>query len=137
MSNKKKLANTETDRDVSEFLSEVKNKQRREDAFALLEMMTDITKQEARVWGVSIVGFGKYKYQRKNGQAYEWFHVGFSPAANHLTVYLMYDISQESKLLEQLGPHRCGKGCLYIKRLSDVHLPTLKKMIAKSDRWER
>lgn len=134
---KKKLVNAETDRDVGEFLSTVSNKKRRDDSLEVLEIMRDITGKEPKVWGVSIVGFGKYSYQRKNGDEYEWFHVGFSPAKAHLSIYLMYDISEEAELLNQLGPHKVGKGCLYIKSLADVNREVLKKLIRKSDRWER
>ena len=130
------LANTETDRNVNEFLDGVSNKKRQADAKQLLAIMEEVTGKEAKIWGVSIVGFGKYKYQRKNGQEFEWFNVGFSPAKAHLTVYVMYDINAETKLLDELGPHTKGKGCLYIKRLEDVSLDALKKIIAKSDKWQ-
>lgn len=133
----KKLVNTETDKDVNEFIEAVPNKKRKADSKQLLELIQELTGIEPKIWGVSIVGFGKYSYQRKNGEEYEWFNVGFSPARAHLTVYLMYDIKQETELLEKLGPHRCGKGCLYIKSLKDVNLEVLKELIAKSDKWER
>ena len=131
----KKLANTETDKNVDDFIDAVKNKKRKADAKALLEIIKKITGKEPKIWGVSIVGFGKYSYKRKNGEEYEWFNVGFSPASAHLTLYLMYDINEEQELLKQLGPCRTGKGCLYIKSLADVDLKVLKKLIKKSDRW--
>ncbi len=134
---KKKLVNAETDRDVGEFLSTVSNKKRRNDSLEVLEIMRDITGKEPKVWGVSIVGFGKYSYQRKNGDEFEWFNVGFSPAKAHLSIYLMFDINEETELLEKLGPHRAGKGCLYIKSLADVDIEVLKELILKSNRWER
>lgn len=133
----KKLANTETDKDVGAFIEAIPNKKRKADTKALLQIIQDIKGIEPKIWGVSIIGFGKYTYQRKNGEEYEWFHVGFSPARAHLTVYLMFDINQEKELLDQLGPYRAGKGCLYIKSLQDINLDILKQLIAKSDRWER
>ncbi len=134
---KKTLVNTETDRDVNEFIEAVKNKRRKEDAKVLLELMKSVTGVEPKIWGVSIVGFGKYKYQRKNGDEFEWFNVGFSPASAHSSVYVMFDINEEQELLEQLGPHKTGKGCLYIKKLEDVNLDVLRKLVEKSNRWER
>ena len=132
---KKTLVNTETDRDVGEFLEAVSNKQRREDGIALCRMIEEVTGKKPKIWGRSIVGFGKYSYKRKNGEEYEWFNVGFSPAKAHLSVYLMYDVSGEPELLSRLGPHKMGKGCLYIKKLADVDEEVLRAMIAKSDRW--
>ena len=130
-----KLANTETDRDVGEFIDSIKNKQRQADARVLLDLITEQRGIEPKIWGVSIVGYGKYSYQRKNGQEFEWFNVGFSPGSKHMTVYVMYDINFVPELLDKLGPHQTGKGCLYIKKLSDVNLDVLAKIISKSDRW--
>ena len=131
----KTLVNIETDRDVNEFIEAISNKRRKADSKELLRIIQEITGIEPKIWGVSIVGFGKYSYQRKNGDEYEWFHVGFSPAKSHLTLYVMYDLSQEEELLTQLGPYRKGRGCLYIKKLEEVNLSALRKLIAKSNKW--
>ena len=131
----KKLANVETDQNVEAFIAGVTNKKRRSDAKFLVQFIEEIKGIPPKIWGVSIVGFGKYTYQRKNGESYEWFHVGFSPARAHTTVYVMYDINQEKELLEQLGEHKTGKGCLYIKSLDKINLEVLKKLVEKSDRW--
>lgn len=136
MAKKKTLANAETDRSVDEFIDGIANKKRQADSRELLEMVKKITGKEPKIWGVSIVGFGKYSYQRKNGDEFEWFNVGFSPGKAHLTVYVMYDLTQETELLEELGNHKKGKGCLYIKSLADVNLNALKKIIARSDKWQ-
>lgn len=134
---KKKLVNAETSQSVKAFLDAVENQQRREDSLVLLDLMKKITGQEPKMWGRSIVGFGKYSYQRKNGDEFEWFTVGFSPAKAHLSVYLMYDLDEEPYLRDQLGKHTKGKGCLYIKRLDDVDMNILEKIIAKSDNRKR
>ncbi|MDN5202794.1 DUF1801 domain-containing protein [Fulvivirgaceae bacterium BMA10] len=131
----KTLVNTETNKSVPDFMDAIANKRRQADSRELLQIIQKITGKEPKIWGVGILGFGKYKYQRKNGDEYEWFNVGFSPGKAHLTVYVMYDINEEQELLQQLGPHKTGKGCLYIKRLEDVDTDVLKKIIAKSDRW--
>lgn len=128
---KKTLVNAETDRSVSEFIEAVPNSVRREDGKKLLQLLKDVTGKEPKIWGKSIVGYGKYSYQRKNGDEFEWFDVGFSPGKAHMTVYFMFDLEKE-KLLEQLGPHKKGRGCLYIKKLEDVDISVLKKMIKKS-----
>ncbi len=131
---KKSLVNTETGKSVSEFIESVENDTRKADAKKLLEIMKQLTGHEPKIWGKSIIGFGKYSYQRKNGDEFEWFNVGFSPAKAHMSVYFMFDLTKE-ELLEKLGPHKKGKGCLYIKKLEDVDLKVLEKMIKKSDKW--
>ena len=134
---KKTLVNAETDKDVNAFIEAIPNQCRKADSKVVLELMKQITGKEPKIWGVSIVGFGKYSYQRKNGEEYEWFNVGFSPAKNHLSLYLMYDLQEEEEMLNRLGPHSKGRGCLYIKKLEDVDMDVLKEVIEKSNRWER
>lgn len=133
----KKLVNSETDKSVPDFIANISNKKRQADAQELLTIMKELTGKEPKIWGVSIIGFGKYTYQRKNGDEFEWFNVGFSPAKAHLSVYLMFDVNEEQELLTQLGPHKTGKGCLYIKRLEQIDIEALKQLIIKSDRWQR
>ena len=133
---KKSLVNAETDRSVPEFIASISNKVRKKDSEALLELMQEITGKEPKIWGTRIVGFGKYSYARKNGDEFDWFNVGFSPGKAHMTLYVMYDLEKQQTMLNQLGPHRHGRGCLYIKKLEDVDLDVLKEMIAKSDRWQ-
>lgn len=134
---KKTLVNAQTDNSVTNFIAGVENEIRRKDGEQLLEIMKKITGDEPKLWGKSIIGFGKYSYQRKNGDEFEWFNVGFSPGKTNLTVYVMYDINAEKELLDQLGPHNTGKGCLYLKKLEDIDMTVLKKLISKSDRWSR
>ena len=131
----KKLVNSETNKSVPDFIDAITNKRRQADSRKLLEIIQDITGKEPKIWGVSIIGFGKYKYQRKNGDEYEWFNVGFSPGKAHLSIYLMYDVNEKQELLQKLGPHKTGKGCLYIKKLEDIDIAVLKELIEKSNRW--
>ena len=130
---KKTLVNAETKKSVSAFINAVENKERQADSRALLKLIQDITKEKPKMWGQKIIGYGKYKYQRKNGEEFEWFNVGFSPGKAHLSVYLKYDLDTEPKLRGALGPHKKGRGCVYIKRLEDVDLAVLKTIIAKSN----
>jgi len=133
----KKLVNSETDLNVDEFIEAIPNQKRKADSKALLAIMKEITGKEPKIWGKRIIGFGKYSYQRKNGDEFEWFNVGFSPASAHLSLYVMYDLQKETALLEQLGDHKKGKGCLYIKSLAKVDHEALKALIEKSDKWQR
>ncbi len=109
---KKSLVNTETDRNVNEFIEGISNKRQKKDSEELLQIIKEITGLEPKIWGVSIVGFGKYSYKRKNGDEFEWFNVGFAPRKSNLTIYVTLDISEEKDLLSKLGKHKVGKGCL-------------------------
>lgn len=117
---------------VMKFLSGVKDEQRRKDCLKVLEIMRDITKSEPTMWGPSIVGFGSYHYKYESGREGDWFLVGFSPRKADLTLYLMHCLGPQSELFKSLGKYKAAKSCLYIKRLDDIHLPTLKKLIRES-----
>ena len=128
------LVNKETNKNVLEYIESIDNKSKQADSKVLLQLMTDITGYEPKIWGEhNMIGFGKYTYKRKSGkEEYEWFHVGFAPRKTKLTVYLTYDISKEEELLNKLGKHKAGKGCLYINKLADIDLNILKQLIEKS-----
>ena len=117
---------------VADFLNAVADEQKRDDAFQLLEIMQAITKEEPAMWGPSIVGFGSYHYVYDSGREGDWPLTGFSPRKQNLSLYIMAGFEKYDDLLEKLGKHSTGKSCLYIKRLEDVHLPTLKKLIRES-----
>ena len=95
-------------------------------------MMTQATGAKPTMWGSAIVGFGSCHLRYASGRELDWFTTGFSPRKQNLTLYVMGGFAQYGALLEKLGKHSLGKGCLYIKRLDDVHLPTLKKLIQQS-----
>lgn len=117
---------------VASFVSQIPDEKKRGDAKALIAMMKDATKSEPVMWGSSIVGFGSYSYAYASGQAGDWPIIGLSPRKQNLTVYIMPGFEEFGDLLRKLGPHTTGKSCLYIKRLSDIDVPTLKKLIVKS-----
>ena len=121
---------------VSAFLNTIANPEQRKDAKILLGMMKDITGKKPTMWGSSIVGFDTYHYEYDSGREGDFFIVGFSPRSKNLTIYIMpgYSESAYQKLLAQLGPHSLGKSCLYIKRLDDIDLSVLKKLITKGYR---
>ena len=116
---------------VAAFLDAIPDDTRRADCRQVVEIMRNATGAEPRMWGPSIVGFGNYRYQGASGET-EWFLTGFSPRKQNLTLYIMAGFEQYDALLKKLGRHKTGKSCLYIKRLEDVDLPTLKKLIQQS-----
>ena len=121
---------------VSAFLGSVKDPQRKKDAKTVLSLMKEVTKEKPTMWGSSIVGFGGYHYKYASGREGDWMITGFSPRKQDLTIYIMlgYALPEYKSLLKNLGPHKLGKSCLYIKRLDDIHIPTLKKLIARGYR---
>ena len=121
-----------TNENVALFLSSVEEEQKREDCHSLLEMMQEITQAPPNMWGTSIVGFGEYHYKYKSGREGDWFLTGFAPRKKALTLYLMCDISHDGLDFDGLGKYKKGKGCLNIKRLSDVDKDVLKRIIKDS-----
>ena len=115
---------------VTTFLNGIKDEARRKDCQTLVTMMTKATKAKPVMWGPAIVGFGDYHYKYASGREADWFETGFSPRKTALTLYLMG--GKDENLMAKLGPNATGVGCLYIKRLDDVHRPTLEKLIATS-----
>jgi hypothetical protein len=113
---------------AADFLNAVADAQVREDCWTIAKMMQDATKAEPKMWGPSIVGFGDYRYVYPDGREMDWMLIAFSPRKQNITLY----IEQPPELMEKLGTHSCGKGCLYIKRLSDVNVAVLKKMVQAS-----
>jgi hypothetical protein len=120
------------DQDVEQFLNSVADEQKRRDSFTILELMKHVTGLEPRMWGSSIVGFGSYHYRYESGREGDTIVAGFSPRKQNLTLYNMGGFERYDDLLKQLGKHSTGKGCLYIKRLDDVDLATLKSLIEES-----
>jgi hypothetical protein len=121
-----------TKQSVTAFLKRIPDKQKQKDAFALLDIMRQVTKAEPVMWGGSIVGFGTYRYQYASGREGEWPLTGFSPRKQNLTLYITSGFEQYEELLKSLGKFKTGKACLYVNRLDDVHLPTLRKLIRQS-----
>ncbi|QDT77620.1 hypothetical protein Mal35_10470 [Gimesia maris] len=126
-----KLKTQKNDASVDQFLAGIKDEQQRTDCLALLELMQGLTGEPAVMWGKTKVGFGSFHYRGKTSEG-DWFHVGFSPRKQDLVLYLHCELEKQAALLEKLGKHQIGKSCLYIKKLADAHLPTLKKLITKA-----
>ncbi len=122
----------ETAASVEEFLNGIENRTRREDGFAMLHLMRDVTGEEARMWGSSIVGFGSYHYVYESGREGDAMLTGFSPRKQNLAIYVMPGFSAYDSLLDKLGKHKTGKSCLYINKLADVDLKVLKTLVRRS-----
>ena len=120
------------DASVAKFLEGVADERKRRDCFALVELMRKITKEEPKMWGASIVGFGTYHYKYASGREGDWFATGFAPRKQDLTIYLLTGFVAPAELMAKLGKHKTGVSCLYVKSLDDVHMPTLKTLITDS-----
>ena len=121
-----------TKESVAGFINKIPDAQRREDCLTLAKMMEEITGSKPQMWGPSMIGFGSYHYKYASGHEGDCFMTGFASRNADLTVYLAMGFQKHGDLMKQLGKHRASKSCLYIKRLSDVHVPTLKKLIKAS-----
>jgi hypothetical protein len=121
-----------TKQSVAGFLAKVADATKREDAKTLIAIMKDATKQEPVMWGTSIIGFGTYRYKYASGREGDWPIVGLSPRKQNLTVYIMPGFDEFEDLLAKLGKHSTGSSCLYIKRLADIDVPTLKKIVVRA-----
>lgn len=122
-----------TNASVTDFINLVDKEQKRKDCFEILNMMETLTGEKPVMWGDSIVGFGQYRYKTKSGCEDNWFICGFSPRKANISLYLMgCDIKKSQDLLDQLGKHKTGVGCLYINKLADVDTPVLKEIIKRT-----
>jgi hypothetical protein len=117
---------------VEGFLNSVADEQARRDSFEILKMMKQVTKEEPKMWGASIVGFGSYHYKGASGREGDWMLIGFSPRKQNLTLYLMHGFEVHKNLLKKLGKYKTSMGCLYIKHLGDVDKKVLKELVTES-----
>lgn len=120
------------DASVKDFINSVEDEQKRKDCFRLVDMMQDITGEEAKMWGTSIVGFGTYHYKYPTGREGDFMTVGFSPRKQALTLYIMAGFSNYDDLMQRLGKFKTGKSCLYVKKLEDVDEKVLRELIKSS-----
>ena len=121
-----------TSASVGDFVQAVGDTQKRRDLKTVMAMMRRATGKRARMWGPSIVGFGRYDYRYESGREGNAFVTGVSPRAQNLAIYIMPGFSSAGALLRKLGKHKTGKSCLYIKRLSDVDESVLETLIQQS-----
>ena len=125
-----------TDASVEAFLAKVEPEQRRADGRAVTEMMARITGEPATMWGPSIIGFGTHHYRYESGREGDICRIGFSPRKAQLVFYIGAGSGRLDPLLAMLGKHSTGKGCLYIKSLTDVNQAVLEQLITESWAWK-
>ena len=126
------LKTLENDADVRAFLESVENAIRRQDALQLLDIFERATGEKPRMWGKSIVGYGKYHYKsERSTQEGDWPLTAFSPRKQNTTVYIMPGFDNYGEYLEKLGKHKTSVSCLYINKLADVDLSVLEQLIKR------
>jgi hypothetical protein len=124
------IKTTENEANVDEFLNAVKDEQQRKDSFTIMKLMQKATKEKPKMWGKAMIGFGKKVYKSPtSGREVEWFKIGFSPRKANISLNMVLDIKQHGAELKKLGKHKTGMGCLYIKKLEDVDVKVLEKLI--------
>lgn len=123
---------TETQNSVTDFINAVENDVKRNDAFELLKIMQEITGFGPKMWGPSIIGFGSYHYKYESGHEGDAPLAGFSPRKTAMTVYSYLPEKEREPLLSKLGKHTSSKACIYIKKLADIDIETLKEIILLS-----
>lgn len=129
---KNELKTKRNDASVTKFLEGVNDERRRKECYEIIKMMKRAAKEEPKMWGASIVGFGSYHYKSKSGREGEWMLTGFSPRKQNLVLYLMDGFDAHQALLKNLGKFTTSVGCLYIKTLDDVDKKVLKELVQAS-----
>lgn len=115
-----------------DFLKAIKDDQVREDCQVIADIMEKTTKAKPKMWGANIVGFGSYRYKYSDGREMEWMEIAFSPRKNYISLYVRPGFEGCEELMASLGRCSGSKSCVNIKRLSDIHMPTLKKLVKGS-----
>ena len=126
------LITKETDNNVIEFIENVENDKRRQDAFRLLDIFTETSGFKAKMWGPSIIGFGSYHYKYATGHEGDAPLVGFSPRKAKMTFYFSTGDTKREELLKDFGKHTSGKACVYINKIEDISIDVLKELIIQS-----
>lgn len=127
----------QTDVNVADFvMSFADTEQKQKDSFELIKLMQDFTGFEPKMWGPSIIGFGKYHYKsERSKQEGDWPLIGFSPRKAAISLYVYTNTEKNQALVKALGKIKMGKGCIYVKKLSDINTPVLKKMMAETIKY--
>ncbi|HCW74411.1 MAG TPA: hypothetical protein DHM90_12150 [Clostridiaceae bacterium] len=118
-----------TDQSAADFIGRLSNLRRREDALKLLEIFNETTGMNPKMWGETIIGYGKYHYKYASGHEGEAMMVGFSPRKAKISLYLAVYTSEGAEMLKDLGKHTRGKSCVYINKVEDIDIEVLKTLI--------
>ena len=123
---------TENDNSVTAFLNTVADETKRKDSFDLVRLFEEVSLFKAKMWGTAIVGFGSYHYRYESGREGDAPLTGFSPRKDSFALYFSSELKDREKLLANLGKHKTGKACVYIKKLEEVNIEVLKEIIINS-----
>ncbi len=121
-----------SDLSVEEYLNKVEDDRKRDDCYAILALMREITDEEPKIWGGSMIGFGSYHYKYPSGHEGDWFLTGFAPRKQNLSLYIMAGFERHGELMQKLGKYKTGKSCLYVKTLDDIDREVLRELIELS-----
>jgi len=128
---------TETIKSVKGYINALKDETQKKDSFEIIDIMNKLTGFEAKLWGASIIGFGTYHYVYESGREGDMPIVAFSPRSTSIVLYIYLNIENREELLNKLGKHKAGKGCIYIKKLADIDIAVLKTMIRNAAKVKR
>ncbi len=131
------LKTKKNDASVMDFLNSVENDTRRSDALKVNELMNEITGEEPKMWGGSIVGYGSVHLKYASGRELDWMLIGFSPRKQSLSLYIMDGFKKYDELLSKLGKFKTGKSCLYVNKLEDVDIQVLTELVTLSVEFMR
>ena len=120
------------DANVLGFLETIEDEGKRDDCYEIMNMMEEVSGEQPKMWGKSIIGYGTYHYKYASGREGDWMRIAFSPRKQNLTLYLMAGVERHPELLEKVGKYKNGKSCFYIKKLDDVDRGILKQLMVAS-----
>ncbi|MBL7856375.1 MAG: DUF1801 domain-containing protein [Cyclobacteriaceae bacterium] len=121
---------TDTDQNVLDFIQAFAGtEQKQKDSYALLDLMQRTSGYEPRMWGPSIIGFGKYHYRYESGHEGDAPLIGFSPRKAAISLYVFTGLPEHEHLLEGLGKFKIGKACIYVNKLTDIDQQKLVNII--------
>jgi hypothetical protein len=121
-----------TKQSVHEFIAAVADPEQQKDAQTIAALLKKHTGENPAMWGPSIVGFGKYRYKYDSGREGEMCRIGFSPRKGQTVLYMINGYEDAPDLMAKLGKFKTGKSCLYVKRLTDVDMTVLEKLVVRS-----
>ena len=120
------------DGSVLDFLAKIEDESKRDDCYEIMNMMEEVSKDQPKMWGTSIIGYGTYRYKYASGREGEWMRIGFSPRKQNLTLYLMAGVERNEEILSRIGKYKNGKSCFYIKKLDDIDRDVLRELMVAS-----
>jgi hypothetical protein len=130
-----KQKTTETTASVADFIKKIPDDQRKKDAQSIIKIMKEQSGFDAKMWGPAIIGFGSYHYKYDSGREGDAPLVAFSPRKTEFAIYLTSEFDNRDELLKLFGKHKSAKGCIYVRKMEDINVDILKKMIANSIKY--